>query len=513
MIKHRLASRKLLAIAAAGVALSVGLAACGGDSGDGNDPGSSGTTANVRVLLNAQPSTLDPIVGSRSNQVVWGTIIEPLVNTQEDLEPGKDGIITDWERTDPTSWTFTVREGIKFSNGEAADAAAVANTILLNRDSDTAILKSYFANVTSVEATDATHFVVKTKLPQYDIPNLMGTVYLLPPKYYKEKGSEGFSAAPIGTGPYLFDSSQAGRDIVVKQNPDYWGDKAQNKKITFTWSTEPSQRLALLQSQGADVALDLAPAAVDQAKSTGLNVTSTETAMKIIAFLQTDKAPLTDPTLREAIALAISRDEIVSGIFDGKAVADGGLLNVKPGTQPKESVQADPTKAKQLVGTLSSKSTIPIAYPAGQYTNIKEVAEAVGGSLEAAGLTVKYTPVDYGTLVQRVVGRQINGIYIFAGVPNVAVPDFFASGFIKSQSITANCPDPKTDAMVAKALEQDSVEQADAIYDELNTITVVQKHCYVPLYRQIYNFGTGSKVKGVGYNPLNAWDWSKTTIG
>jgi peptide/nickel transport system substrate-binding protein len=115
--------------------------------------------------------------------------------------------------------------------------------------------------------------------------------------------------------------------------------------------------------------------------------------------------------------------------------------------------------------------------------------------------------------VQRVVDRQISGIYIFAGVPNVAVPDFFASGFIKSQSITANCPDPKTDAMVANALQQDTTEKPDAIYDELNSIAVVQKHCYVPLYRQIYNYGTASNVKGVGYNPLNAWDWSKTTIG
>jgi peptide/nickel transport system substrate-binding protein len=513
MIKHRLATRRILAAATAVVALSMSLAACGGDSGDDNSPGGSGTTANVRVLLNAQPSTLDPIVGSRSNQVVWGTMLEPLVNTQDDLEPGKDSIITDWERTDPTTWTFTVREGIKFSNGEPADAAAVANTILLNRDSDTAILKSYFANATSVEATDATHVVVKTKLPQYNIPNLLGTVYLLPPKYYKEKGSDGFAAAPIGTGPYVFDKQQAGRNIVVKRNPDYWGTKATNEKVTFTWSTEPAQRLALLQSKGADVALDFPPAMVKQAQDAGLTVNSAETAIKMIAFMQTDKAPMTDPTLREAIALAIDRDAIVSGIFDGKAVADGGLLNVKPGTQPKEAVQADPAKAKQLVSGMSSKPTIPISYPAGQYTNIKEVAEAVGGSLEAAGLTVKYTPVDYGTLVQRVVGRQISGIYIFAGVPNVAVPDFFASGFIKSESITANCPDPKTDAMVANALQQDTTEKAEAIYDELNSIAVVQKHCYVPLYRQIYNYGTASKVKGVGYNPLNAWDWSKTTIG
>lgn len=514
MIKHRLVSRKRLAAVAAVVALSMSLTACGGDSSEGDGgSGGSGTTENVRVLLNAQPTTLDPIVGARSGQSIWGTILEPLVSTGEDLEPGKDSVISDWERTDPTTWTFTVRDGITFTNGEKGDAAAVANSILLNRDTEAGILKSYFANVASVEATDATTVVVKTKLPQYNIPNLLGTVFLLPPAYYKEKGSEGFAAEPIGTGPYVFASSNPGRDVVVKVNPDYWGEKPLNKQITFTWSTEPSQRLALLQSKGTDVALDLAPSQVEDAKSAGINVTSTETAMKIVAFLQSNRAPVEDATLREAIALAIDRDAIVDGIFDGKAAVDGGLLNVKPASQPKEQVDADPAKAKQLVSTLSSPPVIPITYPAGQYTNIKEVAEAVGGSLEAAGLKVKYVSVDYGTMVKQVVTRQITGLYIFAAVPNVAVPDFFASGFIKTGSITDNCPDPKTDQMIADALEQETIEQSDAIYEELNSIAVVQKHCYVPLYRQIYNFGTASNVKGVSYSPLNVWDFTKTTIG
>lgn len=509
MTKHRrLAVRRGLAAASAAALLSVGLAACGGDAD--STGGSAAASDTLRVVLQAQPATLDPIVGPRSGQVVWATVLEPLVNTDDALEPTDTGLVTAWERTDDTTWTFTVREGVTFSNGEPADAAAVVNTLELTRDSEASILKSYWANATDISAPDATTVVVKTTSPQYDLPNLLGTVYLVPPKYYEEQGTEGFAAAPIGTGPYVFEGQNAGRDMTVTRNDDYWGEAATNEKIVFSWSTEPAQRLALLQSNGVDVAWDLPPTQQVEAEGAGLDVTTAESAVKLIAFLQTDKAPFDDPELAEAAALAVDRDQIVSGIFDGKAVADAGLLNVKPGTEPAEQVDPDPDAAQALV---SGDVEVPITYPAGQYTNIEEVAQAIGGMLEEVGFTVSYNPVDYGTLTTQVVGRELNGIYLLAGVPNVAVPDFFASGFMKTASISGNCPDPAIDEMVADALEQEDGEAAAPIYEELNTIGVVEKHCYIPLYRQVFAYATSDKVSGVKYGALNSADFTDVTVG
>ncbi|OLT31656.1 hypothetical protein BJF79_00130 [Actinomadura sp. CNU-125] len=292
MIKNGLTLRRLAGVAVA-AAVAIGVAGCGGS------PSGSSDTSHVRALLNAQPATLDPIAGARSAQVVWATMVEPLVATGEDLEPDETGIVTGWERTSPTEWTFTMRPDLKFSNGEAADAAAAVATLKLTRDADTSILKSYFGNVESFEAPDATTFVVKTKTPQYDIPNLLTTVYLLPPKYYAEKGAAGFSAAPVGTGPYVFEGAKAGREISVKANPDYWGEKPANSGVTFTWATEASQRLALLQSDSVDVSFDLPPAQAAQAKDAGIEVVSTESALKITGFLESTKEPFDDPKLRE----------------------------------------------------------------------------------------------------------------------------------------------------------------------------------------------------------------------
>ncbi|MFI7079392.1 ABC transporter substrate-binding protein [Micromonospora sp. NPDC049903] len=506
MIMKSSHSRRTVALATALTLAGIGLTACG-DS-DSSDSGASDSTP-IRALLAAQPATLDPIVGARSGQIVWATMLETLIGTDDNLGPADTSLLTSWTRTDATTWTFTVRPDVSFSNGEKADAAAVANTITLTRDSEASQLKSYFGNVTSIEAPDAGTVVLKTKAPQYNIPDLLTTVYLVPPKYYEEKGSDGFAAAPVGTGPYVWAGGNAGRDMSVTPNPEYWGTAPSNQGITFTWANEAAQRLALIQSKSVDIAFDLPPAQASAAKAANVEVVSTETAMKIIAFLDSTKAPFDKPELREAAALSIDRDAIVRGIFDGQAVADAGLLNVRPGEQPAQSVTPNLDRAKQLVG--SGGPTVQITYPAAQYTNIEEVAQAVGGSLEQAGFKVNYEPLDYGTLVKRVIGRQVPGIAIFAGVPNVAVPDFFASGFMKTQSITGNCPDPRFDEMAQDALEQDDADQAAPIYEQLNTMGVVEKHCYVPLYRQVFNYATAPGVTGVEFGPLNTVDFTKTT--
>ncbi len=502
--KRRGFRRSAAALAAAGLMIA-GLAACGSDSS------ASGSSDTLRVVLAAQPTTLDPIAGARSGQVVWDTVIEPLVHTDLNLEPTKDGLITDWERTDDTTWTFTLRDGVTFSNGEPADAEAAVFALTKVRDEPTSILKSFWTNAESFEAPDPTTLVIKTKAPQYDLVNNLGTIYMIPPTYYAEKGPEGFSAAPIGTGPYLFEGQRAGRDMTVVRNPDYWGDAAKTKKIVYSWSSEASQRLALLRSGSADVVYDLPPTQQEEAKKADLEVMATESAMKIVGFLQTDKAPFNDADVAKAAALAVNRDQIVSGIFQGAAAADGGLLNVKPGEQPDDVVTQDVDEAKSLMGGRSVAVTV--TYPAGQYTNIEEVAQAVGGQLEAVGFKVKYNPIDYGSLVTQVGGGELDGLYIFAAVPNVAVPSFFVNGFVRSASITKNCGDPKLDAMADEAVAAPDKEAAEAIYDEINRIAVVEKNCYIPLYRQVYAIATAKNVSGLVYNPINASDFTGVTVG
>lgn len=513
------ARRRHVVTAMGAVAVAVALVtACSSSPASSNNSGStagasgsqvaaSSSTRTLRVLMNNPPSGLDPVASSRQGEYVWGTMIEPVVSTGSDLQPVKTGIVTDWSRPTPTTWTLTVRPGIKFTNGEAADASAVAYSILQNRNNPGAILAGYFQNVKSAVATNPTTVTITTVKPQYDVIDLLTTVYLIPPKYYAAQGTKGFTAHPIGTGAFIWAGQQAATSISVTANPSYWGGKPKVAGITFTWSTDPAQRLALIQSGSEDISFDLPAAQAESARAAGLDVTSVHTAVKLTTFLEADKAPFTDANLREAAALAIDRNALVNSILSGAATPDGGLLNVLPGQKPAQLVAPDPAKAKSLV---TGSPQIELSWPAGLYTNIDDLAQAIGGQLTAAGFKVKYNPISYAALVGLVLQRQVTGMYILAAVPNVAVPDFFAHGFMTSDSITRNCPSTQLDTMANQALETSGPQAAAAIYDQMNTLAVVDMHCYVPLYQETFNYAT-KNITGLQYNALNAVNYN--TVG
>ena len=205
------------------------------------------------------------------------------------------------------TWRFTIRKGVTFTNGEPGNAAAVANSITLNKYTTGAILSTYFQNLKTVHAVNPTTVVVKTQLPQFNFANRLSTVFLMPPKYYKQVGSVGFRATPIGTGPYKVDNIQAGRSITVVTNPNYWGPKPKTGTITFTYSPDPAQRLALVQSGAADIGLDLSPAQARTAAASKLKVLRVATTLKLVMFAFSKQAPLNNIKVRKAITMAIDQ--------------------------------------------------------------------------------------------------------------------------------------------------------------------------------------------------------------
>lgn len=462
----------------------------------------------LRVVLAAQVN-LDPIVGSRGGQWVWGTFLDSLVRVDNQGRLTDRGIITSWQRTNPTTWRFTIRQGVRFTNGELGNSAAVANSIMLNKFTTGAILSTYFQNVISARAINARTVVVRTTLPQFNIVNQLSTVFLLPPKYYKEVGTRGFNAAPVGSGPFKVENLLPGRSISVVANQQYWGTKPRLNRVTFTYSPDPSQRLALVQSGSADVGMDLNPS---QALSAGssVKVLRRATTLKLILFQFAKNAPLNNIRLRKAISLAIDRNKIVSGIFRGNARADGGLLNVIPGQRAAKVVQPDVAAARRLV---SGRPSVTLNYPTDRYPNMAEVAQAIAAQLEAVGIDVRLVPESYVSGVTKVLAGQMSGLFITGAVPNVPDANFLAQGFLTKTSITKNCIDRRFDALTAKALTLKDETAAKPIYDQLNTLAVVDLACYVPLYGAITYVAMSHDVRNLDFTGLNTLYFNATTKG
>jgi peptide/nickel transport system substrate-binding protein len=305
-------------------------------------------------------------------------------------------------------------------------------------------------------------------------------------------------------------SLQPGRSITVVPNAGYWGTKAKPSSVTFTYAPDPSQRLALVQSGAADIGVDLGPSQADLAAAAKLKVLRIGTTLKLVLFQFTKGAPLNNINNRKAIALAIDRNKITTGIFRGKARPDGGLLNVIPGTKPATQVNANPAEARKLV---QGSPTVTLNYPTDRYPLMPEVAQAIGQMLEDVGFKVKLDPTSYISGVVKVLGGTMSGLWITGAVPNVPDSNFLAQGFLTSTSITKNCIDKRFDVLTAKALTLKDEKAAKPVYEAMHTLAVSRLACFVPLYGAITNVAMRNNVNGFVFSPLNTMYWDKVTLG
>ena len=297
------------------------------------DPGTRASgPAPIRALLAAQPATLDPIVGARSAQIVWATMLEPLSTPTPTSSPTDAASSPTGPAPSPTDLDVHGAAGHQFSNGEKADAAAVANT-LSSHGTRGLELKSYFATSTVDRGARRHH----RRGEDQDLRSTTSSTCSPPSTWCRRsttrrrapRASPPHRSAPAPTSAT---GANAGRDISVKKNADYWGEKPNNEGSRSPGRTRPPSG-----SHCSRVRASTSPSTCRRTGRAGARSPGSRcrdrVAIKIIAFLDSTKAPFDDPKLREAAALAIDRDEIVKGIFDGQAVADAGMLNVKPGPE------------------------------------------------------------------------------------------------------------------------------------------------------------------------------------
>jgi peptide/nickel transport system substrate-binding protein len=302
-------------------------------------------------------------------------------------------LTTSWRQMSPKRWRFTVRKNVKFSNGEPLTSEAFVKTLAYYKQykSSGGGQAVIFSNVFSIVAVDEWHFDVSTVTP-YDeaLPSEMSVFYVYPPAYYGQVGASGFGQAPIGTGPYVLASWQKGVAITLKSNPTYWTKQPAIKEIVFTSVLDPATRLAEVESGEADVAADVPPALIPQAK--GISSAQVETTNQFgryfLAF-NVHSSPANRPLVRQAINYAIDRKSIVSSLLGGYATPIYGLYTPgEIGYSTKQWFPYNPAKAKQILAKAGFPNglTIDLSY-ATDVGQSEQLAQVIQSQLAKAGIT------------------------------------------------------------------------------------------------------------------------------
>jgi len=347
--------------------------------------------------LSTFPNSLDmPLAAERNAINASWPLYDSLVwvDDQGNVVPA---LAESWDISeDGTEYTFHLREGVTFHNGEPLTADAVVYS--WERGSGPEMTYNYhWQEAESVEAVDELTVKIGTGEPKPLFMRIMGLRWaIVPPEYTEEVGDEGFAESPVGTGPFKFVEWVKGDRIVYEANLDYWEEGVPKvEKLIFRPIPESATRVAAIQTGEVDVVQRLT--AEEAQGLLGLEnvkvVRYPTDRVFYIAFnnLTTGEGePTEDSLVRQAMNYAVDVDAIVDALFSGYARPSTGY--VTPANfgydETLEPYGYDPEKAKELLAEAGYADgfSMGFACPSGAYINFEQVCEAVQGYLAEVGI-------------------------------------------------------------------------------------------------------------------------------
>ncbi len=408
---HRRGCHTLKIMAVACVAALV--AACSGTSGTTSSTAKGNVPDTLTISINQENFSLDPAkAGMGPTNVFMSLAYDSLVRhaPNGDYLPA---LATAWEYTDKENKEFsiTLREGVKFANGEDMTAEAVVASLSHVKQTPGGSASGILSQVESIKAKDAKTVVITTSVPNPDLPILLSDDFMvgaiIAPAGLADP--EKLGSQTFGAGQYTLNAGDtvAGSHYTYEANPTYWDKDAVNyKKIIIRVITDPAAALQAVRAGQVDFAFG-DPTTVERAKSQGLTVASEIGAWNGILLIDhegTKVKALGDVRVRQALNFAVDRAAITKAVYGDQATPQ-----VQPNTvgfdaydESLESVYSyDPQKAKSLLAEAGYTDgfSFTLLVSANSQANVR-LAQAVAGNLEAVGvkMEIKSAPTFPGFL-------------------------------------------------------------------------------------------------------------------
>ncbi len=232
-------------------------------------------------------------------------------------------LATAWQALDETTWRFTLRDDVAFSNGEQFDAAAVKFTVdyLSGPGPMTEGLRRDFRFLTGATVIDRTTIDISTSVPTPMLPRYASVLLIVAPEAWRSMGVEQFSITPVGTGPLTVDNwHPAGATLLP--NTTSWRP-IQFDGVEYIVLKDPSSRFQALMSGAIDAAYQTAPEDIPFIEDEGGSVVSVldgAAASIMLQFGPEHDTPLRDKRVRHALNHAVDKQTIVDVLLGGQTV-------------------------------------------------------------------------------------------------------------------------------------------------------------------------------------------------
>ena len=430
--------------------------------------------------------SIDPALttGAAAGEIAQN-ILDTLITLDAEQKP-HPALATKWTIEDSgKKFTFTLRDGVKFHDGTTLTSAAVKQSFerILKPELKAGAVVSLIGPIDTITAPNDSTVVFQFKSGYYAFMLQIWRYFfgIMSPKYMATLKPADPAVAPVGSGPFMFDSRSPDGVVTLKAFPDYnWGSETFKNRVApylqtlkFRAITEPSTRIATLES-GENLLIDEIPEA-DYARlknnSKYAFVLSPRASHTLGFSMNVAKAPTDDRAVREAVNWAVDRTSIVDKVFFGVHHVSVGPLSEGVWARDESIEKAfsfDPAKAKKILEDAGWKlpASGPIREKGGQKLEIAlatfrspwtEIAQAMQSQLRDVGIDLKVQVMERGPYLDYVRAYKHN----MAATSSTAIdPDGILRVCYHSANRTtgsnfSNVNDKDLDALLTKGQSQE----------------------------------------------------------
>ena len=328
-------------------------------------------------------------------------------------------------KTDPKTWRFKLRQGLKFINGEPITADAVVAVVDSIVDPAKPGLGIDEFGLTGGKATKIDEYTVDITTGTADaiFPGRLVRMGIPAPKWPPAMPNDSSITQAVGSGPYKLVEYAKGSHFLLKANEEYWGpNKPKIAEIKIIFRNEAAVRASMIQAGEVQLATLLTPEAAKALPAHVVELTGEAAGIRI----NPEHPVLKDLRVRQAINMAFDRKSMIDSLYGDVAEPLNGQLVRKSsmGWNPNlKDYPYDPARAKQLVQEAGAVGpSLELISRNGQFPRVDEVTELFANQVSQTGLKVTVRSLEVGQW--RTVNRQVK--------PGEARSDLFLSSLQRS---------------------------------------------------------------------------------
>ncbi len=479
----------------------------------------------LRAGMQTDPVGLDPhTTNATSTRNMLENVYDTLVmyDASGKIQPG---LAESWETSeDGLTWTFHLRPGVVFHNGDALKASDVVFSI--NRIKDPAIAsprQGDFDVVDSVEATDDQTVVFHLSQPFAPLLAKLGaSLNVIVSQKVTEAAGGNLDNTVVGTGPFEFVEYVPQTRMVLKKNPNFWGKDAAGNAlpyldgITFTFYPDPTARTTAIQTGNVDWIEYVPSADVDVLKSDGnVQVVGGLSNNFRSLYFNVTKPPFDNRLVRQAVAYAIDEQAVVDlALFGtGGVAAEGTTIPASNFYGVKDSPYQgrDVEKAKALLAEagMSDGFTFDL-YVTSTYDFLRTPAEIIQQNLADIGVTANIVAEDWSIYLPKVLDSQFTTTIL--GESGQADPDDFLYNPFHSDNPNnfGLYSNPEVDKLLEQGRLVADQDQRKAIYDQAQHL-ILDDSPQVFLFHSSQYEALRNNVEGYEHFPNTSYLGLRTT--